>query len=112
MDLYSPREVKVQGNYAYVEEDDTGPVIIDISNPANPVQKSKYNGGCEHLEVSGQFVYVAQRWDNRLAVVDISNPSNPILADSITTPTSPCGVDVDDNYVYVAAQENFIIYSK
>lgn len=112
LDLESTRHVDVQGDYAFVDDWETGPVVLDISDPSAPTLKSRFQGSCEHLKVDGNYVYVSMGYAGGLAVVDVSNPTQPALVDSISTPTRTSGLDVDDDYVYVAAGEKFLIYSK
>ncbi len=75
--------VKVAGNYAYVTSVfyDTGLWIIDITDPANPVDV----GFCyvdffpSDVVVEGDYAYVTSAGtDQELAVIDISDPANPV----------------------------------
>jgi len=110
--LESTRHVEVQGNNAFLADDGTGPVILDISNPSAPSLVSHFQSACKHLTLYDDYVYVAQGWEKGLAVIDISNLTQPRLAGSCSTPTITEGLDSDDNYIYVAANDQFLIYSK
>jgi hypothetical protein len=47
-----------------------------------------------------------------LAALSIAQITLPQLVDSTATPTRTVGLDVDADYVYVAADAQFLIYSK
>lgn len=68
--------IAIQGNYAYVSNEDDGLRTIDISNPVNPQEVgylvTKYALG---VAVNGNYAYVADGYDG-LKVIDISNPTN------------------------------------
>lgn len=110
--LQSTRHVEVQGDYAFLADDDKGPVILDITDPAHPALTASYPGPCAHLRVEGNYVYVSMGFPNGLAALGILQIAFPQLLDSVATPTMTAGLDVDSGYVYVAANEQFLIYSK
>ena len=110
--LQSTRHVEVQGNYAFLADDGTGPVILDITDPAHPALTASYPGRCTHLRVEGNYVYVSMGFPNGLAALGITQIAFPQLLDSIATPTRTVGLDVDSGYVYVAADTQFLLYSK
>ena len=72
-------DVVVVGNRAYVAFGYGGLLILDISNPANPVRL----GGCEtggyarSVAVSGTVAYVADDWKG-LQIIDVSHPASPV----------------------------------
>jgi hypothetical protein len=72
-------DVAVSGNYAYVAGDTDGLRIIDITNPAIPVQAGRYPGGLGggSIAVAGNYVYEAY---SGLRILNVANPSNPTLA--------------------------------
>ena len=62
----------------YVANGTQGVSIIDVSNPASPIEVGSFPVGlipC-HITVSGNYVYVADR-NNELHIVDIRNPAVP-----------------------------------
>ncbi|RPH96595.1 T9SS C-terminal target domain-containing protein [candidate division KSB1 bacterium] len=74
-----PRDVVVQGNYAYVVTDFNGFLSINISNPANPVQADIFNGeefGPYSVEAL-DTVAVTLSWFYNTPYVDTWNIRNP-----------------------------------
>jgi hypothetical protein len=110
--LQSTRQVAVQGNYAFLDDHEAGPVILDVSNPAYPRLAASYPGLCQHLRADGDFLFVSMGYPNGLAAFDISHSTSPALLDTVATPTITEGLDVDADYVYVAANQQFLIYSR
>lgn len=72
--------VAVSGNYAYTVN--TGLQIVDISDPAAPVNKGYTGpfGEVYGLAVSGSYVYLAE-YLGLLHVVDVSDPMNPVASE-------------------------------
>jgi len=116
--LFSPQDVVVSGNYAYVTSAGSNALeIVDVSDPANPVHKGRIkdeSGGAwlytpNNVVVSGNYAYVTSWGDNALEIVDVSNPANPVHKGRIKDGTSkavlkgPIGIFVSGNYAYVAS---------
>ena len=95
--------VAVEGNYAYVADDDDGIQVIDISDPANPTLAGHYDtpGSAYDVAVRGNYAYVAEYYSG-LRVIDISDPTNPISAGFNAYSEKANGVDVAGNFAYVA----------
>jgi hypothetical protein len=84
--------IALSGNYAYLAvsdhsiEDDrrVGLRIIDISDPAHPVEISHYisnvSGSAKDLIIRGNYAYLTE---DRLTIVDIANPLNPFEVASV-----------------------------
>ncbi len=72
--------IAVQGNYAFVATYEGGLLIIDVSNPLNPIKISRYRapGSASGVSVRGNYAHIAYG-DLGLRVIDISNPQNPTL---------------------------------
>ncbi len=72
--------VAISGNYAYVTAKNLGEGlrVIDVSTPESPQVVGTYNMGAQTIgvAVSGDLVYLANRWDG-LKIVDVSNPASP-----------------------------------
>ncbi|MGA1790078.1 MAG: SBBP repeat-containing protein [bacterium] len=98
--------VYVKGNYAYVTDGSVGGLrIIDISDPTNPVFTGWYDTPgtttARRLEVVDNLVYVPDGASG-LQIINVSDPANPVLAGAWTL-NGVAGVDVIDNYAYLAA---------
>jgi serine/threonine protein kinase len=69
--------VQVRGNYAFVAAGNAGLVIIDISDPSQPVKVGGYQTSwADGLVIDGDTLYLSD-WADGLHVLDISNPVNP-----------------------------------
>ena len=74
--------VKVQGDIAYIidqsEPIPEGLVLINVSDPTNPIELSSYHDGGipRALEVIEDIVYVADAFQG-LKIIDVSDTSNP-----------------------------------
>ena len=104
----------VSGHYAYVIVQNSGLMILDVSNPARPttmVRRYNFNGWPGLLSrpvVHGSKLYVTSNCS--LRVLDVSNPAHPIQH---TTKEIPgCARDVSiatypntsDYYLYIAEE--------
>jgi len=101
--------VAVSGSYAYVGQGESL-VVLDISDPASPVQLGRMRTGgiLEDVKVSGTYAYIADR-ENGLVVVDISDPATPFLAGHYDTAGNAKGVTVNGDYACVADYYNGLV---
>ena len=96
------RGVAINGNYAYVADNNWGLAVIDISDPTNPGAPVYRNttGYAHGVFIKGNYAYVAD-YTSGLAIIDISNPSSP--GTPVYRATSKAyGVAISGNYAYVA----------
>jgi hypothetical protein len=76
--------IAVEGDYAYVHDGASEFLIIDVTNPALPVQEvvfplpSSGGGSGEGIAIAGDYALLAFGWAG-LHIVDISNPASPAL---------------------------------
>ncbi|HNV13004.1 MAG TPA: prepilin-type N-terminal cleavage/methylation domain-containing protein [bacterium] len=110
--LYSPRTIFISGNFAYVGGGE-GLIIIDISDPSNPIQRGTANFGNlsnsnSRFYVSGNYVYSVV--DQYFTIVDVSDPNNPSFVaefnrfddfNPIPVLAQPQGIVINGNYAYV-----------
>ncbi|MFA5936102.1 MAG: hypothetical protein WC787_04615, partial [Patescibacteria group bacterium] len=119
-DIY-PTSVFVAGRYAYVALDtdavessvEDRMAILDISNPAVPVETGSLDLGGENrnpasVYVSGRYAYIANGGADSIFVVDISNPALPTLvaSKSFAALSAPADIVVSGRYAYVANSGN------
>ena len=94
-------DMEVSGNYLYVA-DNTGLLVVDISNPSFPVEVTTLDTpgtGARDVSIRGNHAYLADA--RSLSIVNILNPAAPSLVASMMLPNTSTGVDVSGNYAYV-----------
>ena len=103
-------DVCVSGNYAYVADYTNGLVIVDISDPANPVTVGNHpsrvydrTAAAVGVAVSGTYAYVAN-WYDDLYVLDVTDPTNPALAATYDTGDGADKVTISGDYAYISSQ--------
>ncbi|WP_353957737.1 hypothetical protein [Peribacillus sp. NJ4] len=109
--------------------DDNTVAIFDISTPPNPLFVTKFSsvdspgvlngptGGPTGLAITGTTLYVANQFDNNVAIFDISLPTGPIHPGDPIFPTGPIrvgqfstglseptGFAITGNILYIANQ--------
>ncbi len=103
-------QVEVRNDIAYTVCWTSGFRIVDVSNPAAPVELAvddSYN--VWKLDVGGSYAYVVEpipNADSYLHIYDISNPSNPVEVSSTQFPSIIYEVLYNGGYLYVADYEN------
>jgi hypothetical protein len=97
----SGSDVAVSGTQAYFATD-TGLVVVDISDPRNPVERGSVATPepARSVAVSGSFVYVADG-ESGLQVIDVTDPENPQIAASAPTGTPALEVAVAGGHCHV-----------
>ncbi|MDO9575484.1 MAG: tetratricopeptide repeat protein [bacterium] len=113
------RGIEVCGNYAYLGDNYAGLRIMDVRDPAHPVEVGvykveggeeiwrKYGGGeVRKIEVLGNYVYIP--YDNfDFRVVDISNPSNPVEVGFYPIVGRGRAIGVRDRCAYIIEESSF-----
>lgn len=90
----------VTGNYVYATTLNPGLLVIDVSNPASPVQVASMSlGSAFDLQAVSPLLYVATF--SGLRIVNISTPASPTLVG--TLPGACYDVAVTGNLAYLAA---------
>jgi hypothetical protein len=96
-------DIAAAGDYAYIANGRNGVRIIDVSNPAAPVEVSAYvleDGYVRGLTVVGNYLYVAGSGEG-LYVVDASGSLNPIEISTYAVPLFAWDVEVAGNLAFV-----------
>jgi hypothetical protein len=113
----SINDIKLSGNYTYLTAVRQGLMVLDFSNPTNPVEVGNYPLGTPSLGPSSNIVFLNGNYTyittttyitsakGGLYIIDISNPTSPTLAGNWN-----CGDDNSDmwgilvrgNYAYIA----------
>ncbi len=98
--------VTVEGGLAYVADSSAGLRIVDVSDPANPVEIGALDttGRTYDVQVLDNLAYVADGRDG-LKIVDISDPFAPVEVGAVDTPDLAWSVAVELPYVFVADRD-------
>ncbi len=97
---FSPYDVCVDGNYAYIAAGLNGLHIFDISDPANPVWVKKVSvSGTAECVISGGYAYVVN--GGSLKIIYIGIPESAYIVKSVSVSGAE-GVDISAGYAYVA----------
>lgn len=98
------------GYYAGIADNDSGFEIINVVNRSNPVFVSRINlsGHVKDVIVSNWYAYLAN--ESNLVVAKIFHPESPEIIASATVAPTISGLDVQDDYVYMACQGSLQIY--
>lgn len=97
------RAIGISGRYVYIARGDSGFVIVDVADPANPSVAGSYDtpGSAKSVDVKGKYLYVADDTSG-LEIFDVSDPTSPLLVGSYNTSGNSLAVKVQDRYAYVA----------
>lgn len=95
----------VKNNMVFLADSEDGLRIIDVTNPANPIEIGFYDtaGSVQDVAVSGSLAYIADR-EQGLQLLDVSDNRNPKLIGSgfvIPNGESAEGVTIVDNKAFV-----------
>jgi hypothetical protein len=102
----SAEDITITGNYAYILSGfDLS--IVDISNPDDPHTAGNYvtEEITYNSYASGHFLYLTTPYASNLHILDITNPVIPTLLISYHLPGSPAGLEVVNNYAYIAGTD-------
>lgn len=103
-------DVFVSGNYAYVgfDANSTNPTfrILDITNPASPVQMGGLNLGAsiKGVYVVGNYAFLATTHDTKeFVVIDATDKSNPqeVASLNLGAAQNATSISVEANYAYI-----------
>jgi hypothetical protein len=103
---FNPKDVCVNGNYAYVAGDATGIHIFDISDPANPtwVYGAQLSGRCYGIDYDNGYVYVAH--SGGFSVMDVDPPEAAFMVHYEDIPGALYGIKVVYPYAYVTTSDS------
>jgi alpha-tubulin suppressor-like RCC1 family protein len=108
------KDVKVNGNLAYVAAYTGGLQIVDLSSPLNPIARGSLGVQIvpRDVELAGRFAILAEQlFPNVVALADVSNPDLPLLLTidfSALGDYAGTGIAVSGPYVYMTG-ENVIV---
>ncbi len=120
--LANPTGVVVVGKYAYIASG-AYLVVIDISDPLNPIYVGSLNNTTvvAGLAIQGKYAYIASGGGTGLfSIVDLSNKASPVLVTSTSNinatnlsgnyPVDREGILVAGNYAYIAGTQGVSVF--
>ncbi|MGA1876094.1 MAG: LVIVD repeat-containing protein, partial [bacterium] len=98
--------IAVAHGLALITDDKHGLRVIDLTNPALPVERDQYalGGEAHDVAVSGDYAYVANGFQGLIAI-DIEDPIHPLKGQSGTSGEA-LGVVISGHYAYVAESKH------
>ncbi|MBY9002128.1 MAG: hypothetical protein KGD64_14505 [Candidatus Heimdallarchaeota archaeon] len=99
-DLSATSGIVTDGKYVYIADARDGLLIIDISNPNEPILTGYYNSSlAESVTVNDGIAYIADAFDG-LVVVNVTDPTAPTLLAELPLGNSR-GVFLRESLLYV-----------
>lgn len=99
---YFSRCVLLNKGYAYVASGSGGLKIFDITIPSNLKEIYHIKGDIYDIAIKNNYAYLASMG---LRIINISDPNNPIEVGHSTGIFYAWGIDVKDNYAYLADKD-------
>ena len=101
--FFSPTDIVVGGDNAFVADGSTGFSVFDVSNPSAPFQtRFVLATGAYHMELVGDVLFFVTL-SNRLGLYGVAGGSPPVYASFISG--SAADVAVVENHAYVVSQD-------
>lgn len=96
----NPLAVQVTGGTMYVGTDQSL-LVVNISNPASPMQITSMTGAVSALSISGNYLYEGTA-DGHLVAFNISQPAAPLQVSSQTIPSPAITIRASNNLLFIA----------
>jgi len=100
-----PKDVAVQGDTVYLAAGEWGLRVLDLRDPARPVEQPEVPGWVDKVVVSGAMAYALARTEGgaSLLILDLADPQHPVQLGTQALPREAWDVDVAGQTVYVPA---------
>ncbi len=100
----SGKVLAIKGQYLYVSDGYSGLRIVNISDPASPIEVGFYDteNYVQGVDVSGDYAFVGEHYAGGLRVIDVSNPAAPVAFGYGDVTHHPSDVIIVGQYAYVA----------
>ncbi len=94
--------VDENGEYAYVADGLGGLMVFNVSDPDNIELTASLNtnGYPQGIDMSGDYVYLANGRNRGVAIVDVSNPEEPELVANLESEGYSADVKVSGDFLY------------
>ncbi len=106
-DTYIPKDIFVEGDFAYIANEYNGLSIYDVSNYSNPffVGNCSTNGDARHIHVKNDLAYIANGLSG-IVVVDVSDRENPVVIETYPTTGLSNEISALGDFIFIADGEN------
>ena len=99
MEMFA-QDIFMSGGLAYVAGGTPGLLILDVSDPANPIKMGSLDMPASKVIVSRELAYIIGL--GGLRVVDVSDPTPPIEVGFLETPGVARALSISDGLAYIA----------
>jgi hypothetical protein len=110
----TPRNVYVQGRYAYLVNWGSATMsIFDISNPASnsaAIATVSTHNEPDGVFIQGRYAYLVDESGDSFETIDVSNPYAPVSVNALTLPGQAVVEYVSGRYAYAATSNNGDIF--
>lgn len=109
-----PTIVTKVGNYLFEAQSDSGLIIIDVSDPVQPVVAASYvpmGTGIVDLCSVDSFLFVSMTDPPVVEILNISVPLAPVSVEYALYPSAVREIYVDRYHLYASTADGFYIYS-
>jgi hypothetical protein len=98
------------GNALFVSNGISGLELLDITNLASPVFRSRFSasGYALHSDIDYPYVYIADR-DQKVSKADFSDPDTMLSMFTYSSQSQVSDVAVSDNYLFVAESDKLTV---
>ncbi len=104
------RSVYVDGDYAYMAQENFGLRIVSIADPTNPVIVGSYEISPQYAwDVIARNDYAYLVGSGGLNIVDVSDPTNPVYSGSHSTLGTALSIFLRGGYAYIGEENHFEI---
>lgn len=110
--FYQPRDIAINGNYAYVADKEEGLYVLNITNSAYvfKVDSLPAQSLIIGVEIVNDNVLAICDWDEGVALVDISDPLNVELMDQVQNPGYANQTYYDGQYLFMMDSYDVTLY--
>lgn len=108
---YGVEDIALSGNYLYIANRDSGLVILDVSDPTEPVRTGRCDvfNEAQGVAIVDNYAIITDRLYG-LVIIDISDPFNPEIVADYEMDDHVYDITIDGNYAYVQAGGERVIF--
>ncbi len=109
MTVFGWHHIAIQGDILYASMHANGLLVLDISDPTNPISLGINPMPCWDIAVHGDFAYLAAEIEG-VRVLDITDPALIQHIDYVATEYSVSAIDIAGNYALASTDQPGMIY--